>query len=93
MQANELCPSPHIEAAELNDADKTVTICGIDFHDVGEEKTTKGVVFFKEFGDRAMVMNRTAGRRASAVTRKVWCGCLLAQVRRRACGRMMWWAR
>lgn len=58
MRATKLCPSPHIEAAEL-DGDTPVTIRKVDFAEVGEEKTTKGVIFFDEFDDRSMVINRT----------------------------------
>jgi len=58
MKATELCPSPHIEAAEL-DGDMPVTIAAVDFAEVGEEKVRKGVVFFAEFKGRGMVLNRT----------------------------------
>lgn len=58
MQAEKLCPSPHIEAADLSGKDLVVTIKGYDFHDVGPEKARKGVLFYEEF-DRGMVINRT----------------------------------
>jgi len=58
MQANDLCPSPHLEAADLAGGDKVVTIRDVDFHEVGEEKATKGVVYFREY-KRALVLNRT----------------------------------
>ena len=57
MKANELCPPPHMEAADL-DGDTVVTIKGVDFAEVGEEKQRKGVVWFEEFS-RSMVINRT----------------------------------
>ena len=66
MQANDLCPSPHLEAADLADAEKVVTIRGVDFHDVGEERAKKGVVYFQEFA-RAMVLNRTNLKRIVAL--------------------------
>jgi hypothetical protein len=58
MHANELCPAPHLEAADLGGNDAVVTITGTDFHEVGEARERKGVVQFKEF-PRAMVLNRT----------------------------------
>jgi len=66
MQANDLCPSPHLEAADLDGKDVTVTIRDVDFHEVGEEKATKGVLFFEEF-TRAMVLNRTNLKRIIAL--------------------------
>ena len=57
MKATDLCPSPHIEASEL-DGDTPVTIAKVGFSEVGEEKVEKGVVFFEEF-TRGMVLNRT----------------------------------
>lgn len=57
MKANELCPPPHLEAADL-EGDTVVTIKAIDFALVGEEKQRKGVIFFEEF-PRGMVVNRT----------------------------------
>ncbi len=65
MLANELCPAPHIEASDLPKAGRTVTIKRFDFHDVGEDKERKGVVFFEEFS-RAMVLNRTNVKRIIA---------------------------
>lgn len=61
MKANELCPPPHLEAADL-DGDTTVTIKDVEFAEVGEEKETKGVVWFEEF-PRSMVLNRTNTKR------------------------------
>lgn len=61
MRVSELCPSPHIEAAELGDNlgdSKVVTIRGVDIKEVGEEKAKKGVIYFEEF-TRGMVVNRT----------------------------------
>jgi hypothetical protein len=66
MHANELCPAPHLEAADLNGQDVIVTIKGTDFHDVGEERERKGVLVFKEF-PRAMVVNRTNLKRIVAI--------------------------
>lgn len=57
MRANELCPSPHLEAADLN-GDTVVTIKRVEMKEVGKEKVTKGVLFFDEF-TRGMVLNRT----------------------------------
>lgn len=57
MRSIELCPSPHLEAADL-EGDTVVTIKSCTFHEVGKEKETKGVIFFDEF-DRAMVVNKT----------------------------------
>ncbi len=62
MNATELCPSPHLECADLAGKEKVVTIDRTDFHDVGEEKQNKGVLYFREF-KRAMVLNRTNLRR------------------------------
>lgn len=64
MDATKLCPSPHIEAAELK-GDTKVTIKTIDFAEVGAEKVTKGVVYFEEF-DRGFVLNRTNLKRIVA---------------------------
>jgi len=66
MHANELCPAPHLEAADLNGQDVKVTIRGVDFHQVGEEREEKGVVLFNEF-PRAMVLNRTNLKRIVAL--------------------------
>ena len=57
MKATELCPSPHIAADDL-DGDTQVTIDRVDFHEVGDEREKKGVLYFREFV-RAMVLNRT----------------------------------
>lgn len=64
MEATRLCPSPHIEAAELK-GDTIVTIKSVRFAEVGEEKVTKGVIDFEEF-DRGMVLNRTNLKRIIA---------------------------
>lgn len=64
MKANELCPAPHLEAADLS-GDTPVTIKGVDFREVGDEKVTKGVVFFDEF-PRGLVLNRTNLKRIIA---------------------------
>jgi hypothetical protein len=65
MQANQLCPSPHLEAADLCGKDKVVTIKEVCFKLVGEAKVNKGVVMFQEF-DRGMVLNRTNLKRVIA---------------------------
>ncbi len=57
MKANELCPAPHLEAADL-DGDTVVTIQSVDFAEVGEEKANKGIILFDEH-PRSMVLNRT----------------------------------
>lgn len=61
MRANELCPPPHLEAADIEEP-RTVTIREVGFSEVGEEKATKGVIYFAEF-TRGMVLNRTNLRR------------------------------
>ena len=66
MQATELCPSPHIEAADLNGEDRVVTIVKVGFSLVGPEKANKGIIWFKEF-DRGMVLNRTNLKRLIAM--------------------------
>lgn len=57
MKASELCPPPHLEAADFSE-DTEVTIKGVAFKEVGDEKVTKGVVYFEEY-KRGMVVNRT----------------------------------
>jgi hypothetical protein len=65
LDANKLCPAPHIEAAELNGEEKVVTIKSVNFSEVGKEKVTKGIIYFEEF-DRGMVVNRTNLKRVIA---------------------------
>lgn len=65
MKANELCPSPHLEAADFN-GDTVVTIKAVDFKEVGDEKVTKGVVYFDEL-PRGLVLNRTNVKRIIAL--------------------------
>ncbi|MBN2293568.1 MAG: hypothetical protein JXM70_14155 [Pirellulales bacterium] len=65
MNANDLCPSPHLEAADLGGKDIRVTIAGVAFDEVGEERKTKGTIHFKEF-IRAFVLNRTNLKRIMA---------------------------
>ena len=65
MKANELCPSPHLEAADFT-ADTVLTIKGVEFREVGDEKVTKGVVFFEE-QKRGLVLNRTNLKRIIAL--------------------------
>lgn len=57
MKATELCPAPHLEAADLN-GDTPVTIKGVSFTEVGDKAEKKGVVLLNEF-TRGMVLNRT----------------------------------
>lgn len=66
MQATNLCPSPHLEAADLCGKDNVVTIEKVGFSLVGQEKVNKGVVKFVEF-DRSMVINRTNLKRVIAM--------------------------
>jgi len=61
MRANDLCPPPHLEAADL-DGDTEVTVKSVGHAEVGEEKAKKGIILFKEF-PRSMVVNRTNLRR------------------------------
>ena len=65
MKANELCPSPHLEAADLDGKDMVVTIQGVCFEVVGKEQVEKGVIHFKEFS-RGFVVNRTNTQRIVA---------------------------
>ena len=61
MKANELCPSPNLQAldigADLGDS-VNVTIKGFDRAEVGKEKQLKSRLWFEEF-DRPLVINRT----------------------------------
>jgi len=57
MNANLLCPSPHISAEEL-EGDTVVTIKRCSFEEVGTEQVDKAVVHFDEF-DRGFVLNKT----------------------------------
>ncbi len=57
MKANELCPSPNLEAADFA-GDTVVTIKSVAFKEVGDEKVNKGVVYFEEL-PRGLVLNRT----------------------------------
>lgn len=66
MKASELCPSPHLEAADLAGKDVVVTIAKVGFSIVGKEKVNKGIVFFSEF-DRGLVLNRTNTKRIIAM--------------------------
>lgn len=65
MNANELCPSKHLEAADLSGEVK-VTIKTIGFSEVGEEKQNRGVLYFEEY-TRGMVLNRTNLKRIIAL--------------------------
>lgn len=65
MEATKLCPAPHLEAADFP-TDTEVTIKNVAIKDdIGEDKVTKGVVFFEEC-DRGMVLNRTNLKRIIA---------------------------
>ena len=66
MNANELCPAPHLEAADLAGEDVTVTITEVGFSEVGEKKETKGIILFQEF-PRGLVLNRTNLKRIIAL--------------------------
>jgi hypothetical protein len=61
LKANELCPSPNLQAldvgTELGDS-VNVTIKSFDKAEVGKEKQVKARMYFDEF-DRPMVINRT----------------------------------
>lgn len=65
MQANKLCPAPHLEAADLNGQEVEVTIAKVGFAQVGAEQVEKGVIYFAEF-DRGFVVNRTNIKRIIA---------------------------
>lgn len=61
LKANELCPSPNLQAldigTELGDS-VNVTIKGFDKSEVGKEKQIRSRLFVEEF-DRPLVINRT----------------------------------
>ena len=61
MKANELCPSPNLQAldigSDLGDS-VNVTIKGFDKSEVGKEKQVRSRLFVEEF-DRPLVINRT----------------------------------
>ena len=65
MKANELCPAPHLEAADLCGEDMKVEIERVGFSEVGAEKENKGVIYFKDL-PRGMVVNRTNLKRIVA---------------------------
>ncbi len=58
MKANELCPPPHLECADLNGGDMEVTVKSVGFDEVGEARERKGIVYFEEVS-RGLVLNRT----------------------------------
>ena len=69
MRVTELCPSPHLEAADLGDdigASKVVTIKGVEIKLVGAEQVKKGVVYFEEC-NRGMVINKTNSNTIAAL--------------------------
>jgi hypothetical protein len=61
LKANELCPSPNLQAldigTDLGDS-VNVTIKGFDKSEVGKEKQVRSRLFVEEF-DRPLVINRT----------------------------------
>ena len=57
MKANEFCPPPHMETADLEGEEQTFTIKSLGFEKVGENEETCGVITFEEF-PRGMVINR-----------------------------------
>lgn len=57
MNARELLPPPHMEAADL-DGDTKVTIAAVDTKEVGEEKVVRPVLYTEEL-QRDVVINRT----------------------------------
>ena len=61
LKANELCPSPNLQAldigTDLGDS-VNVTIKGFDKCEVGKEKQIRSRLFVEEF-DRPLVINRT----------------------------------
>jgi hypothetical protein len=61
LKANELCPSPNLQAldigTDLGDS-VNVTIKEFDVAEVGKEKQKKSRMFVEEF-DRPLVLNRT----------------------------------
>lgn len=61
LKANELCPSPNLQAldigTELGDS-VNVTIKGFDSAEVGKEKQIRSRLFVEEF-NRPLVINRT----------------------------------
>ena len=61
LKANELCPSPNLQAldigTELGDS-VNVTIKGFDTAEVGKEKQIRSRLFVEEFS-RPLVINRT----------------------------------
>lgn len=66
MKATDLCPAPHLEAADLEGKEQTLTIASVGFADVGSEKERKGVVYFEEVS-RGLVLNRTNLKRIIAL--------------------------
>jgi hypothetical protein len=66
MQANKLCPSPNLEAADLCEKPVVVTMKDVGFKIVGEAKVNKGVIHLVEF-DRPLVLNRTNLKRIVAL--------------------------
>lgn len=65
VNAIDLCPPKHLDAADLKGADCLVTIESAHYTEVGEKHETKGAIKFKEF-PRSMVINRTNIKRLIA---------------------------
>ncbi len=63
MDVNEICPAPHLEAADLKGAEQVVTIKSFSGNvEVGAERVQRTVVFFEEY-KRGLVLNRTNTKR------------------------------
>lgn len=61
LKANELCPSPNLQALDIGTElgeNVNVTIKGFDKAEVGKEKQVRSRLYFEEF-DRPLVINRT----------------------------------
>jgi hypothetical protein len=61
LKANELCPSPNLQALDIGTDlgdNVNVTIKGFDKCEVGKEKQIRSRLFVEEF-DRPLVINRT----------------------------------
>ena len=69
MRSVDLCPPPHLCAADLS-GDTVVTIKGFDIKEVGADKEIKGVIYFEEF-TRGLVVNKTNRERIEGLHGKV----------------------
>lgn len=84
MKLHEVFPSRFMEARELDGEPRTLTI---DRYEtcvpVGREGQLKTVLYFKETGDRGLVLNRTNGNRIGAhhgEELNKWAGCKITIV-------------